>query len=575
MKYLGIDFGTTFTKAAMFDSEKNQTVLVELNPDNTDFGFGKTKYAMPTVVLVNITPYNRSYEVGHKAQNMKRYPGTFVYENFKTSLDSENDCVQINPDITYQELIQAVLTHVYNTAKLQTLSDFDRVVITVPASTIRNSPRWQRMYNAARNTFCSNIDIDIIYEPEAAGFALLNESLKKDPAIDGKTFLVYDFGGGTFDASVFQVKDEQIFVIGESIGSDDQRKWGGVYIDDIIRKDYRMNGLIINTLIEDIENKSLREQMKIEEMLRMEPIKAKIALSTSKLYQFALMDYTLNVEHFNDLIRPMIDDTIKYSKSLLELKAEEGTELSIQDIKKIFLVGGTSRLQMIPNAWSKERNTNGKALSFDMEHADIEIVAIGAAKYNHLRVSPDRLIELGVLRLSNKDYSEAALHFRNSETPLGNYLLGLLFFEGLIGNKRNYRKAIQYFEKSGNEQSNAMLAKCAFQGRHGLPRNHEMAKAFLQKAGKLDLTKKISSAIKSNSPAQDILDEIYNFDPIKEVLSNFDIDKLQNKYSKEEPSKSSKDAVSDKSASVEEVKPCSPDLNYSDLMNFASKIFNP
>lgn len=571
MKYLGIDFGTTFTKAAIFDSEKNQTALVELNPDNTDFGFGKTKYAMPTVVLVNITPYNRSYEVGHKAQNMKRYPGTFVYENFKTSLDSENDCVQTNPDITYQELIQAVLTHIYNTAKLQTLSDFDRVVITVPASTIRNSPRWQRMYNAARNTFGSTIDIDIIYEPEAAGFALLNESLKKDSSIDGKTFLVYDFGGGTFDASVFQVKDEQIFVIGESIGSDDQRKWGGVYIDDIIRKDYRRNGSIVNTLIGDIENKSLREQMKIEEMLRMEPIKAKIALSTSKFYQFALMDYTLNVEHFNDLISPMIDDTIKYSKNLLELKADEGTELSLQDIKKIFLVGGTSRLQMIPNAWSKERNKNNKALSFDIEHADIEIVAIGASKYNHLRVSPDRLIELGILRLSNKDYSQAALYFRNSETPLGNYLLGLLFFEGLIGNKRNYRKAIQYFEKSDNEQSNAMLAKCAFQGRLGLPRNHQMARKFLGKAGKLDLTNKIRTALDANSTSQEILTGIYNYKPIEDALSNFDIAKLQNKYTESiNSNRVDKSIVT--TTDTNRVSPCSPELDYSDLMKLANSL---
>jgi molecular chaperone DnaK (HSP70) len=572
MKYLGIDFGTTFTKAAIFDTEKDQTVLVELNPDNTDFGFGKTKYAMPTIVLVNITPYNRSYEVGHKAQNMKRYPGTFVYEKFKTSLDSDNDCVQTNPDITYQELIQAIFTHVYNTAKLQALSDFDRVVITVPASTIRNSPRWQRMYNAARNTFGSNMVIDIIYEPEAAGFALLNDSLKKDPSIDGKTFLVYDFGGGTFDASVFQVKDEQIFIIGESIGSDDQRKWGGVYIDDIILKDYKRNGSIINTIIGDIENKGLREQMKIEEMLRMEPIKAKIALSTSTLYQFALMDYTLNVEHFNDLIRPMIDDTITYSKSLLELKAEEGTELSLQDIKKIFLVGGTSRLQMIPNAWSKEQNKNSKASSFEMEHADIEIVAIGASKYNHLRVSPDRLIELGILRLSNKDYSQAALYFRNSETPLGNYLLGLLFFEGLIGNKRNYRKAIQYFEKSDNEQSNAMLAKCSFQGRQGLPRNHEMAKAFLQKAGKLELTTKLQTALNTSTPSQNTLDYIYKYNPIEDALSSFDIAKLQSKYQVESAPKSKKESELLNSQDSGNVQPCCPDLNYSDLMRLANTI---
>lgn len=568
MKYLGIDFGTTFTKAAIFDSIENQTILVELNPENTDFGFGKTKYAMPTVVLVGITQYNRTYEVGHKAQNMKRYPGTYFFESFKTALDSEDDYILHTPDISYVELVQAVLKHVYNAAKLQTLSDFDKVVITVPASTIKNSPRWVRMLTAAHNTFGSNMDVEIIYEPEAAGFALLDDSLKKDQSLNEQIFLIYDFGGGTFDASIFQVKDEQIFVIGESVGSDDQRRWGGVYIDDLVRKDYRKNGLIINSLIEEIENKDLREQIKIEEMLRMEPIKAKIALSSQKSYTFSLMDYSLSSERFEEIIRPMIDDTIAYSKNLIDSKKEEGSEMSLRDINRIFLVGGSSKLRIISDSWSKIKSLNEGVYTYGINYANIEIVAIGAAKYNHLRISSDRLIELGIVRLYNKDYNQSALYFRNANTPYGNYLLGILYYEGLIGSKRNYRKAIYYFKLSDNEQSNALLAKCAFQGRLGLPRNHEMAKSFLLKAGKLDLTMKIRSAISSNSPTQDTLDEIYNFDAVKEELSNFDIEKLQNKYFPNDTSKKTENS----SDGEEEIKPSSPDLSYSDLMNLATKL---
>lgn len=575
MKYLGIDFGTTFTKAAIYDSEKNQTVLVELNPENTDFGFGRTKYAMPTVVLVSITDYNRTYEVGHKAQNMKRYPGTYVFENFKTALDSEDDYILNPPQISYLELVQAVLSHVYNTAKLQILSDFDNVVITVPASTIKNSPRWRRMLTAAHNTFGDKIDVEIIYEPEAAGFALLGESLKKDSALNEQTFMVYDFGGGTFDASIFRVVDEQIFVIGESVGSDDQRRWGGMYIDDLIRKDYRKNGSIINTLIEGIEGKNLREQMKIEEMLRMEPIKAKIALSSKKSYTFTLMDYTLKSEKFEDIIRPMIDDTISCSQNLIDSKEEEGSEMSLKDIRRIFLVGGTSRLKMISDSWSHIKSLSDGAYSFDIEYANIEVVAIGAAKYNHLRVSPDRLIELGIVRLSNKDYNQAALYFRNANTPYGNYLLGLLYYEGLIGSKRNYRRAVQYFELSENAQSFAMLAKCAFQGRQGLPRDHSRAKSFLQKAGRLDLANMINDAISSSCPSQDVLDKIYNFDVIADTLSNFDIDKLQKKYKSEaSEAKETKASATESSntGTSEDVQPCSPELSYTDLMDLANRL---
>lgn len=572
MKYLGIDFGTTFTKAAIFDSDKGQTTLVELNPDNTDFGFGKTKYAMPTVVLVGITPYNRTYEVGHKAQNMKRYPGTYVFESFKTSLDSEDDKIHDTPAITYIELVQAVLTHVYNTAKLQTLSDFDKIVITVPASTIKNSPRWKRMLIAAQNTFGSNKDIEILYEPEAAGFALLDESLKKDPSLNNQKFLVYDFGGGTFDASIFQVIDEQIFVIGESVGSDDQRRWGGVYIDDLIRKEYRRNGTIINSLIDEIENKDLREQMKIEEMLRMEPIKAKIALSSQKTYTFSLMDYILKSERFEELIRPMVDDTIAYSQNLIDSKEEEGSEMSLKDIKRIFLVGGSSRIRTISNSWANIKTLSNGDYTYEIEHANIEIVSIGAAKYNHLRISSDRLIELGIVRLYNKDYNQAALYFRNANTPMGNYLLGLLYYEGLIGNKRNYQKACNYFKLSDNAQSNALLAKCAFQGRQGLPRNHTLAKEFLNKADDLDLAKNIRDAISASAPSQDILDRIYNFNPISDALSNFDVDKLVHKYNSDDHEKRTDEANSSTMCVSNNVQPCSPELRYTDLMDLANKL---
>lgn len=572
MRYLGIDFGTAFTKAAIFDSEKDQIILVELNPDNTDFGFGKTKYAMPSAVLVYISDNNRSYEVGYKAQNMKRYPGTYVFEGFKTSLDLEDDFILNSPKISYLELVQAILAYVYKAAKLEVLSDFEKVVITVPASTIRNSPRWVRMLKAAHNVFGINMDVEIIYEPEAAGFALLDEALKNDPSLNGQTFLVYDFGGGTFDASIFRVKDEQIFVIGESVGSDDQRRWGGVYIDDLIRKEYRKNGSIINTLIEGIEKKDLREQMKIEEMLRVEPIKAKIALSSQKSYTFSLMDYTLKTERFEYLIRPMIDDTITCSKNLIDSKEEEGSGMTLKDIKRIFLVGGSSRLKMISSSWAHLKSLSGGEYSYDIQYADIEIVAIGAAKYHNLKVSSDRLIELGIIRLHKKDYNTSALYFRNANTPYGNYLLGLLYHEGLIGSKRNYRRAIQYFKLSDNEQSNAMLAKCAFQGRQGLPRDHTLAKSFLQKAGSLDLAKRIQDAISSSSPSQEILGGIYSFDPISDALSSFDIDKLEQKYISEAENSKTSNANSINHSESNSVQPCSSELRYSDLMDLANRL---
>ncbi len=524
MKYLGIDFGTTFTKAAIFDSNNGKTEIVELNSNSSDIGFRRNKYAMPTIVFVGITSYNRSYEVGYKARNMRYFPGGYVFENFKAMMDREEEFAMFTPEISYVELTQAILTHVYNAAKLQALSDFDKIVITVPASTVKNGPRWNRMLTAAQNSFGAKMSVDVIYEPEAAGFALLSESLKNDNSLNDQTFLIYDFGGGTFDVSVFQVKDEQIFVIGESVGSDNQRRWGGIYIDDIIRRDYRKNGSIINALIKDIENKDLRERIKVEEMLRMEPIKAKITLSTQKYYNYSLMDYTISLDYFESLISPMVNDTIAFAQNLLDSK-EEGENLSLKDVKKIFLVGGSSRIKLITTSWNELKAIGG--YDFELGYAEINVVAVGAAKYNNLRVKPDRLIKLGLTRLSQKDYNRAALYFRKANNQDGNYLLGLLYFNGLIGPKINYVKALSYFKLSDNEKSNMMMAYCAFQGRHGMPRNHEMAKVFLKKGGENQLTQLLGEAMSTSFPSQDLLDSIYNFDPIQDSLKSIQPESLK------------------------------------------------
>lgn len=527
MKFLGIDFGTTFTKATIYDTESKKTILVELNSTNDDFGFGRTKYAMPTAVLVNISPYNRTYEVGIKALNMKLFPGTHCFENFKPALDHEEDLAQNEPPVTYVELVSAILKHVYISAKLQVLSDFDRIVITVPASTVKGGPRWNRMTEAAKTAISSAIHLDIILEPEAAGFALLDESIKSDKSIDGKTFLIYDLGGGTFDSSVFQVIDEQIFVVGESVGSDDQRRWGGVYIDDLLRKDYRSNGSIINKLVMNCRTSELREQKRVEEMLRMEPTKAKIALSTTEKYIYPLADYTLTRTHFDELVRPMIEETIDCTERLIESKEQEGSKLSLSDIDRLYLVGGSSKIKIISSIWEQKKTDSN--YDFDMEFANIEIVAMGAAKYNVLKIDPNRLIELGVIRLYEKDYNRAALYFRNSMSAEGYYLLGLLYFEGLIGNKKNYAKAHRYFKEADTELSNLMMARSSFQGRQGLPRNHELAKEFLKKSGKHVLSSKLRSALESTSPDSDTLNQIYNFDPIQDALGRYNIEEIKKK----------------------------------------------
>lgn len=523
MKVLGIDFGTTFTKASVLASgfNKNIPMPVALNPNAIDFGFGATRYAMPTVV----SAANGNLSVGNQALNNKLMSDGF-FDNFKTVLEREDEYASKELNITYHKLICKILEHVRecvagndSTNQNGSVADIENIVLTVPVSSVPSGNRWNRMMKAAKEVFPEVKSIEIIPEPVAAGYALLGERIHSDRKINGKHFIIYDFGGGTFDSTVLKVEDGQIFVVGKSVGSDDQQGWGGIYIDDLIRREYIRNGDTIRRAIESRKSLSPREKFNLETSLRTEPTKAKIELSKRDVYDFMRGDFSLTRKRFEDLCSPMISDTIKCTRNLLKSKEEEGFELSLKDIDTIFLVGGSSRMPMIARHWNEERTIGDKSgeqvnYGFKLSTCDIEVVATGAAFYPALKVSPEKLIKHGSHHLKKQRYSKAALCFQNAENGMGNYLLASLYYTGLIGRKRNYREAIRLFKEANNHQAHTMLAIMAFQGGQGMPRNHVVAKDHLALAGTSEITKALSKALNSNSGASNDLDKIYAYDPV-------------------------------------------------------------
>ena len=86
MHSLGIDFGTTFTKASLYDSATKELIKVPLNPNVLDFGFAKSEYAMPTVVSY----LDGNFQVGQDAVN-SRLMADISFDNFKVFLENKED----------------------------------------------------------------------------------------------------------------------------------------------------------------------------------------------------------------------------------------------------------------------------------------------------------------------------------------------------------------------------------------------------------------------------------------------------------------------------------------------------
>ena len=204
----------------------------------------------------------------------------------------------------------------------------------------------------------------IINEPTAAALAYgLNR--KKNQQI-----LVYDFGGGTFDASVLDISEDTIEV--KSTGGDTHL--GGNDFDQeiiswVIKKFKDEEGI-------DLHQDNLALQ-RIKEAAE----KAKIELSATSQTEINLpfitstdegpkhLQYALTRGELEQLVESYIQKSIEITKQVIE-----EAKLAIKDIEEVVLVGGQTRM---PRIQEEVKNLTGKEPNKSINPD--EVVAIGAA----------------------------------------------------------------------------------------------------------------------------------------------------------------------------------------------------
>lgn len=499
MYFLGIDFGTSFTKAVVFDSLSGKYTSVKIgtgNNSNTD--------RLPTVAF--FTYGNEKLYIGDLAINSKLQPGGVFFYNFKPEMDT------LSPNTERYEAILQIVTefflHIKNCAEEQFKQSFDEAVFTVPASAPREGIRYQMMQIAARNA--GFINFEIIPEPIAAAYYLLGDrvhSLK----IDNSLFLICDFGGGTYDTSIIRLYEQQIQVIDESVGSDNQQKWGGIYIDSLIGMDFIRKSKVAKEIVALLRDKSqpYHKRANASYELTKIPVKAKEMLSEIEV--FSNDDYSLTRQDFNGMIRQMVDNTIQCTLSLLESASSNKLCDNINNVKKVFLVGGTSQIPLVQSRWQFQKKASGA--NFDIEVLkDLNIVACGASRYRELVLSPKQLNIRGIVKAQEGAYAEAAAYFNNANDAEGLFFLGLLYYIGAIGHKRQPAKAYRLFEKSHVDypKSNLMMALMRFNN-DGVLRDDQIAKDLIKNLEYSELKGALERTL-SGERNPDDLKIIYQFD---------------------------------------------------------------
>jgi molecular chaperone DnaK len=221
----------------------------------------------------------------------------------------------------------------------------DRAVVTVPA--YFDQPQMEATREAAERAGLQVVDL--LHEPTAAASYHCWRSGVRDGL-----FLVYDFGGGTFDVSVVRCHAGDFQVLG--IGGNS--RLGG---DDI---DLAVAGHLRELLIGDGWDMDLDPERDETDRLRFRQLKAlaesvKIGLSTSPEYlvhnsvqltdrsgDHVILDALLDRATLDSIVRPIVERTFDYCGQALDLAARQAN-VTLADVDQIILAGGSTKLPLI------------------------------------------------------------------------------------------------------------------------------------------------------------------------------------------------------------------------------------
>ncbi len=345
-KIIGIDLGTTNSCVAVMEGGE-PTVIANAEGARTTpsvVAFTKAGERLVGQVAKRQAVTNPDRTV----ISIKREMGT----NYKVNIDDKS--------YTPPEISAMVLSKLKQDAESYLGETVSQAVITVPAY----FSDAQRQATKDAGKIAGLEVLRIINEPTAAAFAY-----GMDKENDQKV-LVYDLGGGTFDVSILDIGDG----VFEVLATNGDTRLGGDDFDD----------KIIEYLVSEFKKENgidLSSDKMAMQRLKEASEKAKIELSGVTTSNINLpfitadasgpkhLDITLSRAKFNELTASLVERTITPTK-----KALSDAGLTTNDIDKVLMVGGSSRIPAVNEAVSK---LNGKE-----PHKGInpdECVALGAA----------------------------------------------------------------------------------------------------------------------------------------------------------------------------------------------------
>ncbi len=371
--YLGVDFGTTNTVVSVYDEEEDEIITIPIEGNKI----------FPTAIqfeedMLDETKLERVF--GKEAKDSAIiYPESTVL-NLKDLLTTTNKVViKVNEKesiFTPEQMVGEFLAYIKEQAEeyiqdeMDIMGEFIGCVITVPANSTDKQKKLTR--NAGILAGFEEEHIHIRLEPAAAAISYAR-SVKED-----KKVLVYDFGGGTFDACILDIKmksNEPNISILSTFGDNNL---GGNDIDNIIidiiyEKFKEITNEDIDIFVDyvpaDFRENFLTAQIKLKQVANQ--VKEKLSQSSSaqvvitpliQIPKIVNIEFTITRDDFLNHKRVnklnQSDELFEKfkGKSVLDIlqmtmdsvdKCLEYAQLDIKDVDNVFLVGGSSTIPKV------------------------------------------------------------------------------------------------------------------------------------------------------------------------------------------------------------------------------------
>jgi molecular chaperone DnaK len=325
-RYLGIDLGTTNSAVAVFKDSKVSSLLTPLGQINT-----------PSIVRI----LEQGAVVGDKAKRWLQKDPQNTFREFKRLMGTETTTAadsqgkQWLPD----ELSAEVLKSLKKQAEQAEGCAFDKVVVTVPA--LFELPQSKATANAAR---LAGFDkVELLPEPVASGLAA---GWNDDQ--NGKAWLVYDLGGGTFDVSLLESRDGLLRVVAHDgdnfLGGRDIDRIIVAWLKEVLESEFDINlkegGDSVDELSRYLVNQAENAKIRLSTVSQ-----TLVEIETEFDGQEIELDIPFSEAKLTELCGPLIQKSIDICLRLLK---SQGLDLNL--LAKVVLVGGPAHMPLIQKA---------------------------------------------------------------------------------------------------------------------------------------------------------------------------------------------------------------------------------